>query len=96
MQLAQRGRLVVQRQTLLCRLQMRVACATKPNICFGVVALRNELRQSFARTLERHIDLHARGAAVNRGNHAAPFGLYRTNDVDLLRLRCESRKSKKR
>ncbi|MNS64766.1 hypothetical protein D3C72_979050 [compost metagenome] len=87
MQLRERGRLVFEREPLLGRLQVRVARAAEPDVGLGVVLLGDELGQRLARALERHVDAHARGAGVDGGDHVAPLGLHRADDVDGLRRR---------
>ncbi|MNV26932.1 hypothetical protein D3C71_1180630 [compost metagenome] len=47
-QLRQLGRFVFEREALLGRLQVRVACAAKPDVGLGVGALGVELRQGLA------------------------------------------------
>jgi hypothetical protein len=96
MQLRQRGRLVFEREALLGRLQVRVAGAAEPDVGLGVVLLGDELGQRLARALERHVDLGARGARVHGGDHVAPLGLHRADDVDLaLRGRAAGAEAKK-
>jgi hypothetical protein len=79
----QRGRLVFEREALLGGLQVRIAGAAEPDVGLGVLAFGDQLGQRLARSLQGHVDLGAGGARIDGGDHVAPLGLHRADDVDL-------------
>jgi len=85
-QLGQGGRFVFKAQVLFCRLQVRVARTAKPDVGFGVGFFCGQLGNGFTGALGRHVDLDALALFKSDGDHAAPSGLGRTDDVDFTVL----------
>ena len=87
LQLREHRRLVLLEQALLGRLQVRVAGAAEPDVELRIGLLGGDLRERFARALERHRDLDAGLLLELGGGERAPFGLHRADDVELLAQR---------
>ena len=81
-------RLVFLEQTLLGRLQVRVAGAAEPDVELRIGLLGGDLGERFARSLERHRDLDAGLLLERHRGGVAPFGLHRTDDVELVLRAC--------
>ena len=85
MQLRQCRGFVLDGQTHLGRLQVRIAGAAKPDVGLGIFLFRDDLGQGFARAFRADIDLGAGRTRINGTNHVAPLGLHGADDIDLIR-----------